>query len=449
MGIEPNLASGFRDYLPSEGVVREKMFATIKGVFERFGFQPLDTPSIEREEVLTGGDPTFNKQLFRIVDGEGNAKELALRFDLTVPLARVIAAYPDVLQKPFKRYQIGKVWRGEKPQHGRFREFVQFDADTVGASSVLADAEIIALIHETLTALGLKSIIRVNNRKILNGLAPYAGFAEAQTPDVLRVLDKLDKISWEGVYHELTLQPQHESEAKSVGLTKLQADAIKQFLDVRAQGHASVLDAVEGLMGNAPSALEGIRELREVMECVDAFGVPRTAWTIDLSVARGLGYYTGPVFEAILTDLPSIGSVFSGGRYDGLVSRFGSATIPATGASVGVDRIYAAMEKLKLVEKEESSTKVLVLNFDDAARIRCVAVTTLLRNATIPTDLYMGHEKTMKGQIVYGAKQNVPVVIILGSEELANDSVVVKDMRNRSQEQVAFKNVVAHVKKLL
>jgi histidyl-tRNA synthetase len=314
---------------------------------------------------------------------------------------------------------------------------------------MLADAEIIALIHETLTALGLKSIVRVNNRKILNGLAVYAGFSEEKTPGVLRILDKLDKIQWEGVRYELTLQPKNEFETQLVALTDTQVDAIKKFLDVRAQGHASVLDAVEALMSNSPIALEGIRELREVIEYVDAFGITREAWTIDLSVARGLGYYTGPVFEGILTDLPSIGSVFSGGRYDDLVSRFGVSTIPATGASVGVDRIYAAMEQLKLLDEDVSTTKVLVLNFDDVARVRCTEVAALLRKANIATDVYMGQEKTMKGQLVYGVKRNIPIVVIIGSEELAQGTATVKDTRSRKQEQVLLPFLAGHVKKLL
>src|SRR3989344_3373173 len=344
--INPELAGGFRDYLPEDMIPRQKMFDTIRDVFERFGFVPLDTPGLEKEEILTGGDPNFRMQIFRAGLRAGD-EGLALRFDLTVPLARVVSAYGEKLEKPFKRYQIGKVWRGEKPQAGRFREFVQFDA------------EIVALIYETLTALGLsRFVIKVNNRKILNGLPSLVGFELTSNAEVLRIIDKLDKIGWDGVKVEL---------AEKLNLSDSQTDKLKQFIDIRSDSQEETLARLAELGADSPNIVEGSNELKEIISHIRSLGIPDRMWRIDLSVARGLGYYTGPVFETTLTDIPEIGSVFSGGRFDDLVARFGERSVPATGASVGVDRLFAAMDKLGLVKKEKTVAQVLVLNFDSQA----------------------------------------------------------------------------------
>jgi histidyl-tRNA synthetase len=452
MSINPELASGFRDYLPEEMIPRQKMFDTIRATFERFGFVPLDTPALEREEVLTGGDPNFKMHIYRaglriqkdVAPGEEVSDDeygLALHFDLTVPLARVVARYQQQIQKPFKRYQVGKVWRGEKPQAGRFREFVQFDADIVGSESMMADAEIVAVMYETLSALGVpKFLIRVNNRKVLNGLAEYAGFDSAQTPDVLRVIDKLDKQGWEMVQDELVGE---------VGLAKEQALALKRFIDLNSDTQLGTLDAVEQLMANSPVALEGIRELREITEHVTALEVPADQWMIDLSVARGLGYYTGPVFEAILTDLPGIGSVFSGGRYDDLVARFTPVTVPAVGASVGVDRLFAALEQLGLLKKQSTVASVMILNFDPTASTACERVATQLRRVGISTEIYMGRERTLRAQISYAVSKGVSVVILIGSTELESGTVQIRDLKTRTQSQVEEQEVSALVQQLL
>ena len=447
--IKPELGGGLRDYLPADMIPRQKMLDTIRKVFETFGYLPLETPGIEKEVILTGGDPSFNKLIFRFKERDGDS-DLALRFDLTVPLARVVAAYPQELLKPFKRYQVGQVWRGEKPQAGRFREFLQFDADVVGSASMMADAEIITLMNAVIAGLGFKNfLIRVNNRKVLNGLAAFAGFPETKTAKVLRSIDKLGRMGWEAVYQELTTKPVNEYDESAVSLSPEQAAAIKRFLDLRASGKEEVLSAVENLMGNSPVALEGLRELREIVANVRALGVPDERWTIDLSVARGLGYYTGPVFEAILTDLPAIGSVFSGGRYDDLVARFSGNKLPATGASVGVDRIFAAMEQLGIVPKQKSVAQVLILNFDPLCVLWVQEVATKLRSAGIPTDLYLGQETTLKGQLVYAAKQEVPVVIVAGSSEREKQSLQLKDMRSRAQKIVPVGVVVDEVKKII
>lgn len=437
--ISPELAGGFKDYLPGDMISRQKMFDIIRKTFELFGFLPLDTPGIEREEVLTGGDENFRMMIFKAGLSGGN-EGLALRFDLTVPLARVVALYNDVIEKPFKRYQMGKVWRGEKPQAGRFKEFVQFDADIVGTSRTSADAEIIALMYETLTALSVdRFCIRINNRKILNGLSNFVGYDPDLSDEVLRTIDKLDKIQWEGVAEELTAK----------GFDNNQLSRLEKFLNLRGDTAEEILANLSELMSTSPETLRGVEELREISRNLTSLGVPSTFWQIDLSVARGLGYYTGTVFETILLDLPSIGSVFSGGRYDDLVSRFGNQSIPAVGASVGVDRLFAALEKLSLLRKEKTVVKVLVLNFDLPAEAYCQEVVTLLRKSGISTEFYLGKETMLKGQLGYALKQEIPVVVIAGQKEVDARVVQIKDLANRRQNEVPFAQISEAVEKVL
>lgn len=440
--VDPRLPSGFRDYLPKDMIPRQWMLDTIRGVFERFGFLPLDTSGVEREEVLTGGDPNFKMQMFSVSQrgAESQDSGLALRFDLTVPLARVVSLYQGDIVKPFKRYQVGKVWRGEKPQAGRFCEFMQFDADIVGSSRMSADAEIISLMFETLTALGInRFIIKVNNRKMLNGLASYVGYSPNRTVEVLRLIDKLDRLGWENVSGEL---------GAVVNLDSAQLAKLKTFLDLRTGSPEETTTAILELMSASPEAVQGARELAEITAFVDALGVPRSAWQIDLSVARGLGYYTGTVFETMLLDLPSIGSVFSGGRYDDLVSRFGEDSFPATGASVGVDRLFAALETLELVPSKKTVTQVVVLNFEDVETY-CNQVVGVLRRSGISAELYLGRERTMKGQLAYALNQDVPVIVIAGRRECDAGVVQVKQVTARKQTEVTLADLSEAVKAII
>lgn len=434
--ILPGLASGFRDYLPKDMIPRQRMFDTIRRVFELYGFLPLETPGIEREEVLTGGDENFRGQIFR-TDRNVGLDTLALRFDLTVSLARVIAQYQNEIKRPFKRYQIGRVWRAEKPQAGRYREFTQFDADTVGSKSMMADAEIIAVMNAVMRELvstGYK--IRVNNRKILNGLSEYAGFPAEKTEEVLRSIDKLDKQGWDAVAKEFATS----------GLTFDQIATIRRFVELRGISSSDILIQLQRLMQNSPLAQKGIEELQEIVENLVALGVPDNVWTVDLSVARGLGYYTGPVFETVLLDLPEIGSVFSGGRYDNLVERFGTLSVPATGASIGVDRLFAALEKLGRIENKISTAKVMILNFDSNAQSYIQNVATTLRNNDIPTAIYFGAEKSLKGQLVYALDSGVKYIILAASNEMSTNTVQVKNVAERTQVNINLMDLPLFVK---
>ncbi len=440
--IDPNLASGFKDYLPADMIPRQEMFDTVRSVFETFGFVPLDTPGLEKEDVLTGGDPNSSKKIYR-AGLPGSNEKMALRFDLTVPLARFIAGNSD-LKMPFKRYQTGKVWRGEKPQAGRYREFVQFDVDIVGSTSMLADAEIIAIMSATMPALGITNfLVRVNNRKILNGLAEYAGYSSDKNLDVLRTIDKLDKQGWDKVKVELC------DERYMIGLTSAQADAIKRFIDLRAGTPTATLDAVEELMAKSPMALEGIRELREIVIAVKNMGVPDDKWKVDLSVARGLGYYTGPVFETVLTDILEIGSVFSGGRYDELIAKYGAPSTPATGSSLGVDRLFAALTKLGLIKRAEAVSKVVVLCLGESIQNQCLKAVTEIRKANIPAEVFFDATKNIRDQLGYTSSMGIPIAVIIGSNEAARNVAKLKDMRNGRQEEVAIADLVSRIKELI
>lgn len=446
--IEPKLAGGFRDYLPEEMIPRARMLETIQAVFERYGFAPLDSSCVEKTEILTGGDPHFKKQVYGVsqlsaAPEETNENELSLRFDLTVPLARVVAANLSTIKKPFKRYECGKVWRGERPQAGRYREFMQCDADIIGTTSLLADAEIIALMYAMMKELNVPNfIIRVNNRKILNGLAEYAGFENWKTEPVLRALDKLDKQSWDEVAKEL-------ANDRGAHLSEKEITAIQKLITIKKAKQEHTLEAVTKLMKGVASAEEGIRELTAIAEHVKDLGVPESAWTIDLTVARGLGYYTGTIFETTLTDIPNIGSVFSGGRYDNLVERFGTASVAAVGSSIGIDRLFAALTQLKLVSPKKTTTQVLALNFDESATRDILAITKDLREAGVNAEFYAGNESNMKAQLSYAVAMEVPYVLILGANEIEKKVVVIKDMNARSQEEIKRKELVEKIKTIL
>ena len=442
--IKPELLGGFRDFLPEDMIPRQEMIDRIRRLFEKFGFVPLETPVVERLDVLTGKNKDFSMALFRagIVPGLKKPKassfeEMALRYDLTVPLARVVAANQGLI-KPFKRYQVGPVFRGERQQKGRFRGFYQFDADIIGSSSILADMEIIWLMIETMKSLlGSEDfIVRTNNRKILNGLAKVANFA-GQKKKVFRILDKLDKIGWEKVKKEL-----QQIDVSSEGVKK-----IEEFLKLKGRPE-EILDKLEKdlFKGKTEIGAEGIRELREITKYLDETGVSRSNWKIDFSIARGLDYYTGTVFETELKGLPSIGSVFSGGRYDGLVSVFSLAKVPAVGASIGVDRLFVALETLGLIKKKRTLTEVLIALFDRDLIPDYLSIAKELRDNEIKTEIFLGEEKSLKGQINYALKKGIPRILIFGSEEKKEGTVVVKSLEMRKQEKVSLAELVSYLK---
>lgn len=458
--IKPELLGGFRDILPAEAISQKQIIDKIKGVYERFGFVPLDTPSMEKLQILTGGDADFNKSIFtaKIVRGaedknladEDLADDYALRFDLTLPLARIVAAYPD-LPRPFKRYQLGKVWRGEKPQAGRFREFYQFDFDIIGSNSILADTEIIMIINEVMKALELdKFIIKINTRKVLNGLTEVIGL-QAKAKEVFRIIDKLDKIGADGVKKELMRQPDNAYDESALALSAELAQKVIDFISIKSSNWREVIAQLENLFQNKTVEGEkGIKELKTIAELLEEAGLSQTNWSLDLSVARGLDYYNGPVFETYLNDLPQLGSVLSGGRFDGLADRFiVGSKIPGVGASVGLDRLIVGLKQLGLLKEQKTTTQILVSIFDPALERQSLKISTDLRQAGFNTELYLGDDRTLKSQISYAAKMEIPLVIVLGPDEVAQNKVVIKDMIKREQLTVTTDELITKVKEII
>jgi len=424
--IEPRVSRGLRDLLPDQMLARQSMIDTIRRVYELYGFVPLSTPAIEYLDVLSGSAGQEAQQsIFRVTNPENEA--LGLRFDLTVPLARVVAQYAD-LPRPFRRYQVSPVWRADKPDKGRFREFTQFDLDSVGTESEIADTEVLAGMADTLDALGVgRYLVRFSSRAALNLLLDYAGISAEQGVDVFRVLDKLDKVGIEKVRLELMEGYKDESgdTIRGVGLAQAQVDKIDRFLAIRGTRREVIAQLRELFAGLAMDAVDGIERISNHLYAL-GYGDDRIA--LDLSIARGLAYYTGPVFEAILLDAPQFGSVFGGGRYDGLVKRFTGQAIPAVGASMGVDRLLAALDHLGRVDKRKATARVLVTFMDAALTDDYLQMTWELRRAGIPTELYIGTAKGPGKQLKYADQYDIPLAILYGSNEKQQGIVTVKNM---------------------
>ena len=466
--VEPRVLRGFRDYLPGQMNARLKIIEVIRRVYESYGFLPLDTPALEYHVTLMGYGEENAKQIFEFDNPE--EEHVALRFDLTAPLARVVAQYPD-LPLPFRRYQVGPVWRADKPDPGRFREFTQFDLDSVGTSSSAADTEILCGVYDTLKALGIQRfLVRFSDRNVLNALLDFAGIPQTSAHAVFRILDKLEKIGLEGIAAELTSGRVDASgdKIRGLGLAQGQVEKIKQFLAIPRGSRRDVLGALERLFRDTPSAGGAIEGLRAICASLDSLGMPDEFIALDQSIARGLEYYTGPVFEAILTDAPEFGSVVGGGRYDGLVARFLGRKIPAVGASIGVDRLLAAMLKLGLLEMVPSTAQVLVTVMEPARLTEYESLTRELRQAGIRTEMYLGDEKGLGKQLAYANRQEIPLAVIVGSDEFAKGEVTIKNLKlgarlpdkktqreewlklSRSvQSSVPRKDCVAHIRTLL
>ena len=445
---------GFRDYFGAEVTARAAMLERIARVYHRYGFDPLETSAVETVEALGKFLPDVdrpNDGVFAWQEdgaGEGRAGDwLALRYDLTAPLARVAAQYRNELPSPYRRYAMGPVWRNEKPGPGRFRQFYQCDADTVGASTVAADAEICAMLADVFEDLGLGGdfVVRINNRKVLNGVMEAAGVLDPADPArfehergiVLRAIDKLDRLGEDGVRALLGEGRRDESGdfTKGAGLPGTAADVVLAFTAARRESGAETCAVLRGLVGESKIGLEGVDELEEMAALLEALGYGPDRIVIDPSVVRGLGYYTGPVFEAELTfeildekgRKRQFGSVAGGGRYDDLVKRFTGQSVPATGISIGVDRLLAALTaKGRLVA--DTTGPVVVTVMDRARMSDYQRMVGELRRAGIRAEVYLGNPKNFGNQLKYADKRGSPVAIIQGSDEAARGVVQVKDL---------------------
>jgi histidyl-tRNA synthetase len=428
--VKPQLLKGFRDYSPPEQIARLQMIAKVREGFELMGFQPLQTASLEFAETLLG--PHYTEDSLAELFGFRGPDEvdMALRYEFTLSLARYVAGNPN-LPLPFRCYQFGNVWRVDKPGPGRYREFMQFDIDIVGTQNLLADAEIIAAMVTTFERLGIKNFkVRYSNRKILNGLVEFAGIPPERGPDVMRVIDKLERQGREAVLLELGPGRVDKSGDKIRGL-ELETSQIKQierFLDIAESHVPDPLAAVESLLGDIESSRIGIRELREIQQHLTAMKLPADKTLVDLTVVRGLGYYTGPVFETSLLDLTEFGSVFSGGRYDNLVERFLNRPIPAVGSSIGIDRLLAALIELKALSLSNTVSQVLVTVMDRERLPDYLDILRRLRDAGIPSEIYSGDSGNLTRQLKYGDKVGIPFAVIAGSNEFESGTITVKNL---------------------
>ncbi len=424
--IKPRTLSGFMELQPDKQVQMDKMRAVLAETYARYGFTPLDTPAIEAAEVLLakGGGET-EKQIYRFTKGDS---DLALRFDLTVPLAKYVAANYGQLTFPFRRYQIGKVWRGERAQRGRFREFYQADIDIIGdgALDILNEAEIPAIIYDTFTRLGLHRFrIRVNNRKVLNGFFAILGLSE-QAGDVLRTIDKLDKIGADKVRALLT---------DTCGVTVEQADEILRFIACPGTS-ADKLAFLEQYRGRNETFDTGLDELRTVVGYLPAFGVPEENFELDLTIARGLDYYTGTVYETVLLDHPEVGSICSGGRYDDLAGYYTNKSLPGVGISIGLTRLFYILQEQNMISDAvlTAPADVLILPMTDDLSA-AVSLASMLRAGGLRVQLY-SEKKKFKAKIGYADKLGIPFVIFLGEDEIAQNVCALKNMVTGVQEAV-------------
>ena len=422
--MTPRTLSGFMELLPAPQQQMERIMEVLRGTYSLYGFTPLDTPVIESSEVLLakGGGET-EKQIYRFTKGDA---DLALRFDLTVPLAKYVALHYNDLTFPFRRYQIGKVYRGERAQRGRFREFYQADIDIIGDGrlDIANEAEIPAIIYKTFSTLGLKRFqIRVNNRKILNGFYGLLGLTE-KSGDIMRTVDKLDKIGPEKVKAILM--------EEEIGLSAEQADEILKFIAIGG-GNEAVLTALEGYAGKNEIFDTGLTELKTVVKYLSAFGVPEENFAVDLTIARGLDYYTGTVYETTLLDHPEIGSVCSGGRYDNLAEYYTDKQLPGVGISIGLTRLFYVLGEQGMLNPDlpTAPADVLILPMTDDLSA-AIALATRLRENGIRAQLHC-EQKKFKQKISYADKLHIPYVIFLGEDEINAGVVACKDMLTGEQ----------------
>ena len=455
--IKPRTLSGFMELLPAPQMQMERMMQVLRETYALYGFTPLDTPLIESSDVLLakGGGET-EKQIYRFTKGDS---DLSLRFDLTVPLAKYVAIHYNELSFPFRRYQIGKVYRGERAQRGRFREFYQADIDIIGDGklSIINEAEIPSIICQTFRSLGLKRFqIRVNNRKILNGFYAILGLSEQsgdimrtvdkpilglseQSGDIMRTVDKLDKIGAENVHKILT---------EDLHLSAEQSERILQFMAISGEKQ-SVLQALEAYRGQNEVFDQGLEELTHVVKYLEEFGVPAENFAVDLTIARGLDYYTGTVYETILLDHPEIGSVCSGGRYDNLAEYYTDRQLPGVGISIGLTRLFYVLGEQGMLNPElpvaPCDVIILPMGEDLAPAIR---LATQLRGQGIRVQLYT-EQKKFKAKMQYANRMGIPFAALLGEDEIAAGKVSLKDLNTGIQQSLTPEETAKHIQQAM
>ena len=435
--INPRTPKGFRDFLPETMLRRKYVLDTITDVFHRFGFEPLDTPILELRETLFGkyGEDA-EKLIFSAQHGRSSKDPLAMRYDLTVPLARVVAQYESELSFPFKRYHIAPVFRGERPQRGRYREFYQCDADIVGVAGIEADAEIVTMMHRILDRLKFPQFtIKINHRKLLGAIGEFSGLPDAQLPDLYRSVDKFDKIGADGVRQELIER-------------EVQPDAVSRMMDLLQayEPGSGNLDFISDAIGAGDN---GLNDLRGLANLLSDSGIPTRCYDFDFTMVRGLGYYTGPIFETVISQ-PNLGSVTGGGRYDELVGMFRKQSLPTTGTSFGIERIIDLMDELDLYPAHLGGTlvQVLVAVFSRETRKSSMQVANQLRDAGINTELYFEPRKLGR-QFSYADKKGIPIVAIAGPDEIDAGLVKLRRLSDGEERRLSISDLADAVTDML
>lgn len=431
--IPTRVLPGFMELLPRDQIAFNKMLDTIRGVYEQYGFLPIDTPVIERAEVIyakIGGENA--KQIYRFNKGDN---DLALRFDLTVPLARYVAEHSNDLVFPFKRYHIGKVYRGENPQKGRFREFYQCDIDIIGNETLrlINDAEVTMVIYDVFKKLDFgRFVIRINNRKLITGLLNSVGIGDLSV-EVMRLIDKIEKIGEEVVREDLM----------KLGVSEEATHRIFDFLSIKGDKDEIII-RLQSLDVEDESFRNGISELAEVVKDIRLLGMPEDSFIIDLSIARGLDYYTGTVYETVLVDYPEVGSICSGGRYDNLAEKYIDRKLPGVGISIGLTRLFSQLKAAGLIESEIGTlAKVLVVPLAEDYS-KALEIAALLRGQSVPTEVYLEDGK-MKKKMAYADKLGVPYVIVVGEDEISTGKYTVKNMATGEQIKLPGYQIASYI----
>ena len=433
--VKPRILSGFRDFLPEQAMLRQRVIGLFREIFERHGYEPIDTPVLEYLDVLTGKAGENERLMYHFLDqGE---RRVGMRYDLTVPLARVMAMYQNELVLPFKRYHIAPVWRADRPQRGRFREFWQCDADIAGSASMLADAEGIAILDEAVSALGIAAYtIRINHRHLLSAMVASSAETGVDVAAVIRTIDRLDKVGPDRV----------ESLLVDDGLTPDGAARLMALLTGRGDAE-TILSRIESELPSGAPTASAIADLRALFGYLGSLGVSAERAILDLSLARGLDYYTGPVVE-VSVERPAVGSIAGGGRYDGLIGAFSSRPMPATGVSIGIERVIEVVSEFGLLNVPKTTAEVFVVVFpDDVADAAQTA--NRFRAAGLQTDLSLLGERSIGEQLRYGGRRGIPLAAIRGSDERRANQITIKELASGDQQTIPADAAIDHVQTLL